>query len=721
MMQSVKGTFRGRAGAVAPAPSVGVIDALAIPRPDPSPIGIGSELGRSERMILKHWGVAALENLHQLGERMERESAFACAVRALPTIHHPDAARLLSREAPDLMLSAHIFEQSIGRFAVGSPYRGLPTSGSDIVSQARHVNRFSRVELTRAIVDAQSMEPHLRASPLSGLFSLAEISMFKDAQLTAYRARLGVQPGGDVLLEKMRARASQEDEQGMIGLITVQMVERFRALGAPALKLLRHYGAQGEESRWRPVSRDAFCGEIVRSLTDQSGRCFELPPSLLNGLDQVQNGAWRDAHALRAMPTTTSSRTIQNLPRGLQDTERELFVTNSHMVAALSLAAEVARLPESLYQRLVDASSPHSATDGQSIVVESPHVPNSRETPPLDTSVRARRLEHPEALGEVVARARHIEKSLLDEDIVLAQGLFRYVDAMRDSVTGTHYAEIGEQLRFIQQARGSCVELIKLGMLSMPIGELAIENSSDVIKIVQSNADELLRSRIGEGLGRYYASRAWLENYSGFTLPKGFNGTELLSPASLSTRYVELRSLIDDNSEDVTPAVAGLEVGRHAPINADSTSAARAELARADYSRTYFENLLAAGNHVLYRPKGVEVGSGIDGLFIYHDRRDFPASLRPLRDSISDRDDVAYESLFVTAKDRAKGTYMMLLRGMGARQILAGARFSVGTVRESNQHHYDLLRAVDHSPLLGAPVVLDALKRRYIPMLWRLT
>ena len=721
-MQCVKGTIRGGAGVVAAAPSVGVIDALAIPRLDASPIGIGSELGRSERMILQHWGVAALENLHQLGERMEREPAFARVVRALPTIHHPDVARLLAREAPDLMLSAHIFEQSIGRFVVGAPYRGLPTSGSEIVSQARHVNRFSRAELARAIGDAQSIEPHLRATPLSGLFSLAEIAMFKDAQLTAYRARLGVQPGGEVLLEKMRARASQEDEQGMIGLITVQMVERFRALGAPALKQLRHYRAQGEESRWRPVSRDAFCGEIVRSLTDHSGRCFELPPSLLKGLDQVQNGAWRDALALRAMPTTTSSRTIQNVPRGLQETQRELFVENSHVVAALSLAAEVACLPESLYQRLIDASSPRSATDGPSIVVESPQFAiNARETPTLDTSVRARRLEHPEALGEVVARARHIEKSLLDEDIVLAQGLFRYVDAMHDSVTGTHYAEIAEHLRSIKHARSSCVELIKLGMLSMPIGELAIENSSDVIKLVQSNADELLRSRIGEGLARYYASRAWLEKYSGFTLPNGFNGTELLSPVSLSTRYVELRGLIDDNSEEVTPAVAGLEVGRHAPISAHSTSAARAGLTRADYSRAYFENLLAAGNHVLYRPKDAETGSGIDGLFIYHDRRDFPASLRPLKDIISDRDDVAYESLFVTAKDRAKGTYMMLLRGMGVRQILAGARFSVGTVRESNEHHFDLLRAVDHSPLLGAPVVLDALKRRYIPMLWRLT
>ena len=63
---------------------------------------------------------------------------------------------------------------------------------------------------------------------------------------------------------------------------------------------------------------------------------------------------------------------------------------------------------------------------------------------------------------------------------------------------------------------------------------------------------------------------------------------------------------------------------------------------------------------------------------------------------------------------------MMLLRGMGARQALAGVRFSFGTVNEDNQHHYELLQAVDHFPLHGAPVILEAHGKRFLPMLWEI-
>jgi hypothetical protein len=375
----------------------------------------------------------------------------------------------------------------------------------------------------------------------------------------------------------------------------------------------------------------------------------------------------------------------------------------------------------------VAASAPQGVSHSSPIVLDASAVTVKESAPqPVDTSIHARRLEYPDSLQEVAKCERNIEDALLQEDLALAAGALRYIDIMRETVASQEYERMAGHLRAIEQARHHVTHLIKMGMLSMPIDELAAVGrvdkvgSRELLSTVKASVGAPWRSEIQEGFGRYQEARAWLEKFSDFTLPRDFRGTELLSPATLADRYTELQALIADNSEGELQAGSALATVRSSAIETSDMVMSRAALTRADYSLEYFEKFLAAGNHVLYRPKGQEFGSGIDGLFLYYARQNFPKSLQVLKEVISQRDDVAYESLFLTAKDRAKGTYMMLLRGMGARQILAGARFSLGTVRESNQHHFELLQAVDHRPLLGAPVVLDALQRRYLPMVWRL-
>jgi hypothetical protein len=621
------------------------------------------------------------------------------------------------------MLSAHIFEQSVGRYVDRGMYRGLPTNGPALVALARQVRGLSLGELTEAIRSAQSIDPQMAVTPLSGLFSLSEISMYKDAQLAAYKARLRAQPGGQAVLEGMRGLTSEAGERPLANLIAVRQLERLRTLGAPTLKLLRHHGAQLAACDWQVISQAVCIEGVVRSLTNHHGQSFELPQSLLANVDQVQDGAWRDANALRGNSAVARSASVQTVPTNLDATHRELYVCNLNTIAALALAAQVSQLPEAFYERLVAASAPHGASHSSPIVLDAAAVTlKTSASHPVDTSIHARRLEHPDSLRELATFERRVEDALLQEDLALAAGVLRYIDTMRESVASPEYERMAGSLRAIQQARHHVAHLVKMGMLSRPVDGLVAPELVDKAQVGEllSSVGEPWRSEIKEGLARYQHARAWLEKFSDFTLPPDFRGTELLSPAALAERYTELRALIADNSEGGLQTERALVTERSSIINTSDTAVSRGELTRADYSIEYFKRFLIAGNHALYRPKDAELGSGIDGLFLYCDRHNFPASIQPLKQIISQRDDVAYESLFLTAKDRAKGTYMMLLRGMGARQVLAGVRFSLGTVRETNEHHFKLLQAVDHTPLLGAPVVLDALQRRYLPMLWRL-
>jgi hypothetical protein len=228
-----------------------------------------------------------------------------------------------------------------------------------------------------------------------------------------------------------------------------------------------------------------------------------------------------------------------------------------------------------------------------------------------------------------------------------------------------------------------------------------LESTADLADKVLTTArlaDPIWQQAIYSAREAYEQNRAKLVLIAQPDGPVGFQGTTLLTPSSLSERYPDILDLIERNS----------------------TMTERGGLLPADFSKSYFESFLSQGNHVLIRAKTDIPGERLDGLFNYHNRGAYPEPIAELMSAISPGDDVAYESLFVTAPDRTKGTYMMLLRGMIARQVLAGVRYSMGTVIEGHNHHFELLKAVDHYPLLGAPVYLDSHATRFIPMLWQL-
>jgi hypothetical protein len=122
--------------------------------------------------------------------------------------------------------------------------------------------------------------------------------------------------------------------------------------------------------------------------------------------------------------------------------------------------------------------------------------------------------------------------------------------------------------------------------------------------------------------------------------------------------------------------------------------------------------------YVLVRRKMLMDTNALDGMFIYGRPGVYPSQLAELLTIIAPNKDLSIAGLFITARDRAQGTYMSLLKGMAARLALEGARYSLGIVGELNLKHHDLLLQLDHKPLKAASLYAEKLEARYLPMLW---
>jgi hypothetical protein len=509
----------------------------------------------------------------------------------------------------------------------------------------------------------------------------------------------------------------------------MQTLERLVALGAPTLKLLRHQTSHLASCTWNEVSADRLTKEVITSLNGTEGKELNLSRSLIEQLSSIHHLAWRESRLLleNKNPPSVSN---QSMSTKVSDNDRRLYNLNLNNIQALTLSTKIGQLPEPFFNRLLEIAATHQSTLPSTSLGSLSNTTSQTVSKPINTSIFARKLEFPEILPRIEHLKSKLNDALLEQDYQIASPVFRHIDTLNESIRGSNYVELLQNLRLIQSNRDRYTEKLKLGMLSIPVETLfeeILKTDLDMVNTprkIQQSCLAYWRDDMENSWDRYQKSRLWASTFSEPFIPAGFQGTQLLTPQFLPVRYEEIAALIMQNSDSLN-SLSGQEVLTRLSSKVLSTgedsAIERAKLVPANYySQDYFENLLREGNSVLYRQKSAEVGSGIDGLFIYYRPGNFPDSIKELKSTLSKLDDVAYESLFITALDRTKGTYMMLLRGMGARQALAGVRFSFGTVNEDNLHHYELLQAVDHFPLHGAPIILEAHDKRFLPMLWEI-
>lgn len=674
-------------------------------------------LNETERSIIQRWGTVALENLYQLGERLEKEPALLHALGRIGRRDSPQAIQLLAADLPDLLMSAHVLDSALGGAVASTFYQGLPQTGSDMAAAALRLRRFGPGDLSIAISTEKQFTSDAAPSPVYTLLTASQIKLFGDAQLTAYRSRLATQPGGKGILRTLDNNPGNSTNQHLTRIITVQTLEQLRALGAPALRMLRLQAAPFINSQWQTESLDHMTSHRITGLTDSEGRRFGLPHQLVQKVSAAHHQAWLEARSMLEN-TAAPSASTQGTPSYIRGSDRVLYNQNLNNIAALTLATQISALPDSLFNRLTEiATSTDSEIDAYTLPAFKSPAAAPSETPIAQTSILARRLQFPEILPRVEQLRGLIDNAQLEHDYQIATPVFDRIDRLPGSIHSETYHELIQHLRTLQRHRALYTEQLKLGMLSIPVHTLADEildgdlHVADAPEVIREFCSERFRSRIQECQEQYERTRLQKGYWDETAAAEGFQGTMLLTPESLSARFPEIDSLIWQNTATLERMpLTGYSAGEQA----------RGRLMPGDYSLEYFENLLRDGNYVLYRPKAAEAGSGLDGIFVYYRLGNFPESIKGLKDTLSAVDDVAYESLFLTAQDRTKGTYMMLLRGMGARQALAGARYSFGTVNETNPHHFELLQAVDHYPLHGAPIVLDALGQKFTPMLWEL-
>jgi hypothetical protein len=685
-------------------------------------------LNESERSIIQRWGTAALENLYQLGERIERDPHFARSLNALESRNSPEAIRLLANDLPDLLLSAHVLDTSLGSAVDPIFYRGLPQTGAELAQVAHRLRRFQPSELSYAITSERELLPELNSPALSSLLSASQIQLFGDAQLAAYKLRLKIQPGGKEILEALEKGPINQSYEKLTKIITMQTLERLIALGAPTLKLLRHQTSHLASCTWSEVSADRLTQEVITSLNGTQGKELNLSRSLIAQISSLHHLAWRESQLLlenKNLPSVS----VQSVPTKISDRDRKLYTQNLNNIQALTLSTKIGQLPEPFFNRLVEIAATHQSTLPSTSLGSFSNTTSQTDSKPINTSIFARKLEFPEILPRIEHLKSQLSDALLEQDYQIASPVFRHIDTLNESIRGSNYVELLQNLRLIQSNRDRYVEQLKLGMLSIPVETLfeeILKTDVDVVSTsrkIQASCLDYWRNYIEYSWDRYQKSRHWASTFPEPLIPIGFQGTQLLTPQFLTVRYEEIAALIEQNSDSLN-SLSGQEILTRLSSKVlsptENSALDRAKLVPANYSQDYFESLLREGNSVLYRPKSAEVGSGIDGLFVYYRPGNFPDSIKELKSTLSKLDDVAYESLFLTALDRTKGTYMMLLRGMGARQALAGVRFSFGTVNKDNQHHYEILQAVDHFPLHGAPIILESHGKHFVPMLWQI-
>jgi hypothetical protein len=657
-------------------------------------------LDESERAILKHWGNSAIENLYNLGTRVIRDADFSVRLQRVGRRDSAEAYALLAAEIPDLLTNAYVLDRSLRGAVPDSFFRGLPSTGREIKEVAIRLHRFDRHELQATIESETSFFPELAKPAVYTQFSQNQISLFGEAQLAAYYARLAIQPGGDEALHALQKSPAGEEYKKFSRIMTVTTLEKIRELGVPTLKLIRAMTQSFNPQEWQRVGVEQLCQAPLLSLTSGNGERLELPVPILEQLRNAHHGAWIEGRALLGnahLPSVSYKATQSRFG----NTER--ITLNLNSVASLTLAAQIGHLPESLFAKLLESASPYGGIEvaQPKLILTPSESSHQTEAPP---SISMRRLEYPEIIQQVKVLTHEIERGLVSADLKSAAPVFREIDLLDENIRGQNFLQRVDMLRQISERRSVLSHNLLCGMLSVPVADLhtilrqsAKDQEGNVLTIAH-NADPFWQEAIHSAREGYEEKRAQLRLITEPETPPGFQGTNLLTPTALSERYPDIIDLIERNS----------------------TITERGGLLPKDFSKSYFKTFLRQGNYVLIRAKTDTPGERIDGLFKYHQKGAYPKPIAELMRTISPGDDVAYESLFVTAPDRAKGTYMMLLRGMIARQVLAGVRYSMGTVIEGHNHHFDLLKAVNHYPLLGAPVYLDSHATRFIPMLWRL-
>jgi hypothetical protein len=320
-------------------------------------------------------------------------------------------------------------------------------------------------------------------------------------------------------------------------------------------------------------------------------------------------------------------------------------------------------------------------------------------------------MEYPQNLIFMKETSAQLAQSLLAEDMQTLAPVFARIDSLPGGIREPEFLSVVQEIRKVHQARVLLTKEITRSLLSLPadsVNDVALTVSGaeiGSIKALCTAIPSFESHGVFEQIETHSATRRTLvdgllnQNASSLE-PK----TEAVLVSDIERDFRGLRALISDRLINQPSELFRREGGILQDV----------------YTEDFFRNNIQSGGTVLVRRKLESEQPALDGAFIYGESGQYPEALADLITTITPHSDLSFAYLFVTDKDRAPGTYQMLLKGMAARLALQGCSHSLGTVAEQNHKHRDLLMTFDHRPLRAAPLYLDRYGARFFAMLWEL-
>lgn len=676
-------------------------------------------LHENERAVVRLFGSAALAQVYALGQRCSVDQQFAVKISSIRSPERdPDGWAMLSSSIPDYLISAHTMRSFLGSALPRDLCRGIPESGVALLNLARGLQRFSNpasVELAVHDERILSLLPHEES-----IWSRYAPSVLTDlcaCQRSAYELRLSLQPGGREILHAIKHESSDSWSAKFTRLITVTLLDSLSREDKDLLSAVRETTREYQGKQWQAFSCESFRHGVIDALQSTDGAVFSPPPEVLGLISKLHHEAWLAVRAL-AQDGFGPSQSARHTGQLVKGASPGLLITNLNSIAALTFMLKLGRLPAHDFQKITGATpealhigeyTPDAGPEFQEPVKEI-EVASDLTTPP-SASIANRRMECPENLKFVKETSERLADSLLAEDRQTLAPVFALLDSLPGGIREPEFLNVVKEIRKVHLARVSLTEEVTRGLLSLPatsvsgmvLGQQSAEMPSisalcSAISGVESHAavDQI---QLHSETRRKLVQRLLNENASNFE-PK----TDSVLLSDLKRDFSGLRALISERLINQQSEILRRQGGIFQDV----------------YTQEFFRNHIQSGGTVLVRRKLGSEQAALDGAFIYGKAGHYPETLAELLTTITPHSDLSFAYLFVTDKDRAPGTYQMLLKGMAARLALEGCRYSLGTVAEQNHKHRDLLMSFDHRPLHATPLYLEPFGARFFAMLWEL-
>ena len=412
-----------------------------------------------------------------------------------------------------------------------------------------------------------------------------------------------------------------------------------------------------------------------------------------------------------------SGRVVEALDTG------SYFLGEGEKVSPYAFALSLAQMPYTLQLRCAAQLSEAQSYEARQSEGKARISPTARQL----ISRAALRVEKQEMIVAVREHLSAKARVLLATDFEDCAEVFHRVDGLGREIASPEFKELATQLRAVANARDEVIRTLSIALHTLadvsPYLAAVNENQNDLAHM--GGAPDIAGAEYFSRQVRGDLERKWVR-YQGVkgetvqrlsdALPKPITvASELITLATLDRSYGALRKLIE-------PRIISLN---HSGSIANEVEVASSGGILVDKFK--YDDLathLTQGNWILVRyhigREGEESANELDGAFIYNR----PGAISPVIEQVVPYgipiSELSFAELFVTAIDRAPGTYQQLLAGMAARLALSGARYSMGTMLEVNQRHSALLEKNNHYHLIGSSVYRDEHKARYIPMLWEL-